>query len=111
MTTRDEFGAFVEAVLADYLGLGRAEWENTTVERLLDALSAFATARVVTVIDDQEAPSWRLFAEMLHAATGYEERRSRHFRGLTAPSISDPRCARLSDRNCSLAVVVICALA
>jgi hypothetical protein len=72
VTNRDEFGAFVEAVLADYLDLGRAEWENATVERLLDALSAFATTRVVTVIDDQEAPSWRLFAEMLHAATGYE---------------------------------------
>lgn len=73
VTTRDEFGAFVEAVLADYLGLGRAEWENPTVEQLLDALSAFAEARVVTVVDyDQEAPSWRLFAEMLHAATGYE---------------------------------------
>jgi hypothetical protein len=40
---------------------------------LLDALSAFAIARVATVADcDQEAPSWRLFAEMLHAATGYE---------------------------------------
>ena len=56
VTNRDEFGAFVEAVLADYLDLGRAEWENATVERLLDALSAFATTRVVTVIDDQEAP-------------------------------------------------------
>jgi hypothetical protein len=68
VTTRDEFGAFVDAVLADYLDVGRAEWENATVDRLLDALSGLAVAGD----DDQEAPSWRLFAEMLHAATGYE---------------------------------------
>ncbi|MBC2932877.1 hypothetical protein [Nocardioides sp. zg-1228] len=73
VTTRDEFGWFVEEVLRDYVDAGRVEWENSTVERLLDALTAFSTAPVETDVDyDQEAPSGRLFAEMVRAATGYE---------------------------------------
>jgi len=58
-------------VLADYEGEGRAEWENSETGRLLEALSAFAHARVAEG-GDQETPTWRLFAEMVAAATGYE---------------------------------------
>jgi len=73
VTTRDEFGWFVEGVLRDYVDAGRVEWENSTVEGLLGALTAFSTARVETDVDyDHEAPSWRLFAEMVRASTGYE---------------------------------------
>ncbi|SCG62170.1 DUF7660 family protein [Micromonospora inositola] len=71
VSSRDEFAAFMEAVLRDYRQGGDAEWENGTLDRFLDALAAFAGARV-NGHDDQETPTWRLFAEMIVAATGYE---------------------------------------
>ncbi|MCR1781909.1 hypothetical protein KVF89_05120 [Nocardioides carbamazepini] len=72
-TTRDEFGDFVLGVLADFSESGRSEWENNTLERFLDGLSAFALARVNGRSDgEQEQPSWNLFAELIVAATGYE---------------------------------------
>jgi hypothetical protein len=71
VTSRDDFADFLQAVLQDYEATGRTEWENATLDRLLDALTAFSCARVDGQ-DDQETPSWRLFAEMIVAATGYE---------------------------------------
>lgn len=71
VSSRDDFGDFIAAVLVDYLATGRTEWENPTTERLLDALAAFAHARVEDE-GDREAPTWRLFAEMVVVATGYE---------------------------------------
>ena len=37
----------------------------------LNGLSALALARIIDK-QDQELPSWQLFAEMIAAATGYE---------------------------------------
>jgi hypothetical protein len=71
--TRDDFARFLLAVLADFRSTGEAEWENGTLDRFLDGLSAFAHARVVEVPEiGQEQASWRLFAEIVRAATGYE---------------------------------------
>lgn len=71
VSNRDDFAAFMRAVLWDYRAGGEAEWENGTLGRFLDALAAFASARVAEH-DGQETPTWRLFAEMIVAATGYE---------------------------------------
>jgi uncharacterized MAPEG superfamily protein len=71
--TREDFAQFVAAVLADFQATGAAEWENGTLERFLDAFAAYADARVVDVpAQQQEHPSWRLFAEIVQAVTGYE---------------------------------------
>jgi hypothetical protein len=71
--TRDDFARFLSAVLADFRSTGDAEWENGTLDRFLDGLSAVTGARVVQPPKpDQEQASWRLFAEMIRAATGYE---------------------------------------
>jgi hypothetical protein len=71
--TREAFARFLSAVLADFRSTGEAEWENGTLDRFLDGLSAFAAARVVEAPEpDQDQASWRLFAEILRAATGYE---------------------------------------
>ena len=61
-----DFGDFIETVLADYQARlsGRAR-------RLREALGAFAHARMAEG-GDQESPTWRLFAEMVAATTGYE---------------------------------------
>lgn len=69
--TREGFAGFLLAVLDDFRGTGKFEWENATLERFLDGLSAFTHARVVNE-QDQERASWRLFAEIIRAATGYE---------------------------------------
>jgi hypothetical protein len=71
VSSRDEFATFLERVLTDYGTSGRGEWENTTLESFLDALGAFAGARLVDR-DNQEEPTWQLFAEMIVAATVYE---------------------------------------
>jgi hypothetical protein len=71
VSSRDEFATFLERVLTDYRTSGRDEWENTTLESFLDALGAFAGARLVDQ-DNQEEPTWQLFAEMILAATVYE---------------------------------------
>lgn len=71
--TREDFAGFLAAVLTDFRSTGESEWENGTLERFLDGLSAFADARVVDEpVRDQEQASWPLFAEMVRAATGYE---------------------------------------
>lgn len=72
VSSRDEFAEFLEQVLADYRATGRDEWENTTLERFLDALGAFAATRVVGADADQETPTWRLMADFIVAATVYE---------------------------------------
>jgi hypothetical protein len=71
--TRDELAAFVNSMLEDLEASGRAEWENATLERFLDALAAVADSRRVDKDrTSQEAASWQRFAEILAAATGYE---------------------------------------
>lgn len=71
VSDRDGFGDFLEVVLGDFTFSGNREWENNTLERFLGALAAFAEARVIAD-NDQDTPTWRLFAEMIVAATGYE---------------------------------------
>jgi hypothetical protein len=71
--TRDDLAEFVGQMLRDYQAAGSTEWENGTLERFLDALEAFAGARAVDQPEEQqERPSWRLFAQILAAATDYE---------------------------------------
>lgn len=71
--TRKDFADFVSAVLADFRATGASEWENGTLDRFLDAFSAFANARVADAPEqEQEQASWRLFAEIVQAATGCE---------------------------------------
>jgi hypothetical protein len=71
--TRADFARFLSAVLADFRATGEADWENGTLDRFLDGLSAFADTRIVDTPElDQEHASWRLFAEIVRAATGYE---------------------------------------
>ncbi|NYE37241.1 hypothetical protein F4692_002374 [Nocardioides cavernae] len=76
VTDRDSFAYFLEVVLGDFrLGDGESEWENATLDRFLEALAAFAEARVTDGPGqdmDQDRGSWRLFAQMVVAATGYE---------------------------------------
>lgn len=72
VTDRDSFGDFVEVVLGDLLHAGQSEWENSTLDSFLGALAVFSEARVVDQPGQQEEASWRLFAEMIVAATGYE---------------------------------------
>lgn len=72
VTDRDSFGDFLNVVLGDYqLGDGASEWGNSSLDHFLEALASFAEARVVDR-PRQEDASWRLFAEMVVAATGYE---------------------------------------
>lgn len=73
VATRDDLAGFVGAMLHDFRASGEAEWENGTLERFLDALEAVAGNRLNwEPTEAQEQPSWRRFAEMLLAATGYE---------------------------------------
>jgi hypothetical protein len=71
VSSRDDFADFLLAVSQDYEGTGQREWENGTLPRLLDGLAAVSSSRVVDQ-SDQESPTWRLFAELIVAATGYE---------------------------------------
>jgi hypothetical protein len=72
VATRDDFANFLDAVLADFRSAGESEWENATLERFLDGFAASSSARQVFHRGDQETPTWRLFADMIVAATGYE---------------------------------------
>ena len=70
--TRDDFAAFLTEVLADFAERGGSrEWENATLDRFLDGVAAFAGDRVLDG-EDQDDPSWKLFAEIIAAGTGYE---------------------------------------
>ena len=71
--TRDDFAAFVEAALSDFTADGASEWENATLGRFLDGLSAVSHSRLVDIeAVAQELPTWQLFAQLVAAATGYE---------------------------------------
>lgn len=71
--TREDFARFLSALLADFRATGASEWENGTLDRFLDAFAAVAGARAVDAPErQQERASWRLFAEIVQAATGYE---------------------------------------
>lgn len=67
VVTRQDAVVLVEAMVTD-LRRHPGEWENSTLERFLEALAA--------VLDDRaewpEDQGWRLLAEALTAASGYE---------------------------------------
>jgi hypothetical protein len=73
--TPADVGRIVERMRADLLE-HPDEWENSTLERFLDALAAFLETRSRNRSDLGEevlmGPAWTLFAESLVAATGYE---------------------------------------
>ncbi len=73
--TREELAAFVTALRDDFIRSG-ADWENQTLDRFLDALSAWITAAPGLYRNfGQELPAegdWTFFARALAAAVVYE---------------------------------------
>jgi hypothetical protein len=75
--TRDELAAFVSSMLEDLEASGRAEWENATLERFLDALAAVADGRLVDEDrTSQEAASWQRLLRSLLPLPGTSSTRS-----------------------------------
>jgi hypothetical protein len=71
--TREDVAEFLSDVLADFRSTGASKWENGTLDRFLDAFAAYVNSRLAFEPDyDQERASWRLFAEIVRATTGYE---------------------------------------
>lgn len=67
---RETFISFTDALLGDFhLGGGESEWENRELGDFLEALSDLAE---VGTMSQRDEPSWRAFAELIAAATGYE---------------------------------------
>ena len=75
VSSRLEAAEVVQRMLADLLG-HPGEWENTTLERFLDALAASLESipGVYAHRGEQfpDKPTWRIFAETLVMASGYE---------------------------------------
>jgi hypothetical protein len=73
--TRDELAVFVQRLRADLLARPD-EWENTTLERFLEAFAAWCVdmpgyfANIGEPLPEQ--PDWELVARMLSAAAVYE---------------------------------------
>lgn len=76
VTSRVDFIAFVQR-LQENLQCHSEEWENTSLERFLEALARYADVfdayvRNVGSPIDPEQPSWQLFAVLLCGAKVYE---------------------------------------
>jgi hypothetical protein len=75
VSSRDDFAAFVDALRSD-LSTHPAEWENQTLERFLEALSAWVRDMDGYYQNHRRpvpaTPDWRNVAEMLLAAKIYE---------------------------------------
>lgn len=75
VSTHTDVAAIVEEMLAD-LRANPTEWENPSLDRFLDALAASleALSPLYANRGDQlpDQPTWRMFAEALVMATGYE---------------------------------------
>ncbi len=75
VTTRDDVVAIVTGMLHDLRRYPDA-WENSTLERFLDALAAVVDGVELANQHRGETlptePTWRLFGEILVAACGYE---------------------------------------
>lgn len=67
VATKQDAAVLVEAMASD-LRQHPGEWENQTLERFLEALAASLTSGR----DWPEQQSWRLLAEALMMASGYE---------------------------------------
>lgn len=66
--TREDAIRVIEAMTAD-LRLHPDAWENSTLERFLEALGALLESGGGS---QAEEPTWRLLAKALVAASGYE---------------------------------------
>lgn len=66
--TREDAIRVIEA-MTDDLRLHPDAWENPTLTRFLEALGALLGSRAWS---QAEEPTWRLFAEALVVASGYE---------------------------------------
>jgi len=75
VSSRLEAAEIVQRMLEDLLA-HPGEWENTTLDRFLDALAASLESipGVYAHRGEQfpEEPTWRIFAETLVMASGYE---------------------------------------
>jgi len=75
VATHTDVAAIVEQMLAD-LRAHPSEWENATLERFLDALAASLQALPARYANQGEQlpdqPTWKLLAETLVTASGYE---------------------------------------
>jgi hypothetical protein len=76
VTDRQSFIRFVDLLRQDFLDNSK-EWENDTLDRFLEALSAYAED-VQGYYDNMKAginadePNWQTFADILRGATIYE---------------------------------------
>ncbi|WP_340377820.1 hypothetical protein U5640_24025 [Streptomyces sp. SS7] len=75
VTSREELVAFIAQLRDDFVERGD-QWENATLDRFLDALTAWIDASPGWYRNfDQEMPpngDWTLFARALSAAVVYE---------------------------------------
>lgn len=75
VTSREELVAFIAQLRDDFVERGE-QWENASLDRFLDALSAWIDASPNWYRNfDQEMPpngDWTLFAQALSAAVVYE---------------------------------------
>ncbi|MFI6262851.1 hypothetical protein [Micromonospora sp. NPDC051006] len=75
VTSRPDVARVVDEMLND-LREHPGEWENATLERFLDALSASLDALPQLYANRGETllvqPTWKIFAEALVMASGYE---------------------------------------
>ena len=72
--TKEDLVEFIIALSKD-LGENAAEWENPTLERYLDAMASWVSAMDGYFRNNGQKtphPSWRLFGEILYAASLYE---------------------------------------
>ena len=70
--TRADLADFVGLMLADFHASGADEWENGTLGRFLDGLQAVLVDGVAPEELNSEHSSWRMFAQLLASASGYE---------------------------------------
>ncbi|GAB7102616.1 hypothetical protein ABZX99_06995 [Streptomyces antibioticus] len=75
VTSREELVAFIAQLRDDFVERGE-QWENATLDRFLDALTAWIDSSPSWYRNfDQEMPAngdWTLFARALSAAVVYE---------------------------------------
>ena len=75
--SRADFVRFLDSLYKDFLEHG-SDWENPTLERFLEALRAWCNdcpgyyRNVHDAEIDPDVPQWRVFADMLLAASVYE---------------------------------------
>jgi len=73
--SREDLAAFVGALRKD-LETNKEEWENSTLERFLEAMEAWIESMDGWYLNKGESPpkspTWQAFAHILHASKIYE---------------------------------------